>query len=76
MLNNPSILKRANKKVITNALVLGMIDIAKAKGQNNWEQRYWNTYHCQEFLKSYENRYYSDYCKNRWCATCCGIQRA
>ena len=74
--NNPAILKRANKKVISNAVVLNMIDIAKSKGDKDMIQPYWNTYHCQNKLISYEGRYYTDYCKNRWCATCCGIRKA
>jgi hypothetical protein len=74
--NNPAILKRANKKVITNAVVLAMADIAMENGEMDLSDRYWNTFYCQNKLISYEGRYYSDYCKNRWCATCCGIRKA
>lgn len=74
--NNPAILKRANKKVITNALVLAMADIAIENGEPDLAKRYWNTYYCQDKLISYNGRYYCDYCKNRWCATCCGIRKA
>lgn len=74
--NNPAILKRANKKAISNALVIAMADIAKANGESDMCKRYWNTFYCQNKLISYEGRYYTDYCKNRWCATCCGIRKA
>lgn len=74
--NNPAILKRAKKKVISNALVLAMIDIASANGEIKMRDRYWNTYYCQTKLIVYEGRYYCDYCKNRCCATCCGIRKA
>jgi hypothetical protein len=73
---NPALLKRANKKVITNALVLALIDVARANGDFGWVQRYWNTYHCQNELTSYEGNVYGNYCKNRWCTTCCGIRKA
>ncbi|MCA9380908.1 protein rep, partial [Candidatus Dojkabacteria bacterium] len=76
MENNPSILKRANKKAITNALVLAMVDIANEKGEFERAKKYWNTFHCQNKLISHNGRYYTDYCKNRWCATCCGIRKA
>ena len=53
-----------------------MIDIVKENGDTEWEQRYWNTFHCQTKLVSFQDRYYTDYCKNRWCTTCCGIRKA
>jgi len=75
MNNNPAILKRANKKAITNALVLAMIDIANENGESELAKRYWNTYYCQTKLTSVDGRYYCNWCKNRWCATCCGIRK-
>ncbi len=74
--NNPALKKRANRKVITNHLVLAMIDVAKANGETKIQDRYWNTYHCHTKLISKDGRYYSNWCKNRWCATCCGIRKA
>ncbi len=73
---NPAVLKRAKKKVITNALLLAMIDVAKRNGELECVQSYWNTWHCQTKLISHKNRYYTDYCKNRWCTTCAGIRKA
>ena len=73
---NPALLKRANKKAITNHLVLAMIDVAKANGEKEIINRYWNTYYCQTKLTSKNGRYYCNWCKNRYCATCCGIRKA
>lgn len=74
--DNPALLKRANKKVVTNALVFALIDVAKANGDFGWIQRYWNTYHCQNELTSHDGKVYGNYCKNRWCTTCSGIRKA
>lgn len=74
--NNEALLKRAKRKVITNALVLAMIDIANANGEMDLVTRYWNTYHCQTKLTSKDGRFYCNWCKNRWCTTCCGIRKA
>lgn len=53
-----------------------MADIARENGEMDLSDRYWNTFYCQQKLISYEGRYYTSYCKNRWCATCCGIRKA
>lgn len=74
--NNPSLLKRAKNKAITNALVFNLVDIAKSNGDIDMIRPYWNTYHCQTKLISHKGRYYTYYCKNRWCSTCCGIRKA
>ncbi|RDK85451.1 protein rep [Marinirhabdus gelatinilytica] len=74
--NNPSLLKRAKRKAITNALVLAMIDVANENGEIEYIKPYWNTYYCQTSLTSTEGLYYCNWCKNRWCATCCGIRKA
>lgn len=74
--NNPALKKRASRKVITNHLVLAMIDVAKSNGDIDMIPRYWNTYHCQTKLTIKDGRYYCNWCKNRWCATCCGIRKA
>ncbi|WP_299600266.1 protein rep [uncultured Aquimarina sp.] len=74
--NNPSLLKRANKKVITNALVMALVDVAKECDDKDWIKKYWNTYHCQNKFISYKDKVYTDLCKNRWCSTCNGIRKA
>lgn len=53
-----------------------MIDIAVINGETQLAKRYWNTYYCQNKLIGFENKFYGDYCKNRWCAICCGIRKA
>ncbi len=53
-----------------------MIDVAIANGETAIIRRYWNTYHCQTKLVSKDGRYHCNWCKNRWCATCCGIRKA
>lgn len=53
-----------------------MIDIAKANGEKEIVDRYWNTFHCQTKLISTDGRYHCNWCKNRFCATCCGIRKA
>lgn len=74
--DNPSLLKRANKKVITNALVMALVDVSKELDEVTWSKRYWRSFHCQNYLIEYEDRVYTDLCRNRWCATCCGIRKA
>lgn len=74
--NNPALLKRANKKAITNSLVIAMVEVAKANSDTHMIKRYWNTYHCQTKLISKDGRYHTEWCKNRWCSTCCGIRKA
>jgi len=76
LIDNPSLLKRANKKVITNALVMALVDISKESGELDWTKRYWNSYHCQTKLIGYKNKFYTKLCRNRWCATCYGIRKA
>lgn len=76
LINNPSLLKRANKKVITNALVLALVDVCKEGNEVYWSKRYWRSYHCQTKLIGYEDKLYTKLCRNRWCATCCGIRKA
>lgn len=68
--------KKAKKKLITQATILKLIDIAKEQGDNEKLQRYWNTFHCQNKLISNNYRIYGKYCKNRFCTTCCGNRKA
>nr|WP_321224801.1 protein rep [uncultured Psychroserpens sp.] len=76
LIDNSALIKRANKKVITNALVLALVDIAKKDNDERWEKKYWNTFHCQKKFVEYNDKLYTKYCGNRWCATCCGIRKA
>lgn len=74
--HNPALLERAKKKAITNHLVLAMVDIATKNGETKISKRYWNTYYCQTKLTVNDGRYYTNWCKNRWCTSCCRIRKA
>lgn len=67
---------RAKRKVITQSVILMLIDIAKKKGDNERVQQYWNTYHCQNKLYLADSNLHSYYCKNRFCTICCAIRKA
>lgn len=67
---------RAKRKIVTQAVVLSLIEAAEKKGATERLQGYWNTYHCQEKLFSSEGRVYGRYCKNRWCTLCASIRKA
>ncbi len=71
-----SIKKRPKKKYITQSLSLAMIDVAKNNNEMDWVQRYWNTWHCQNNLITYDGKSYGDFCKNRWCLICLAIRKA
>ena len=71
-----SIRKRPKKKFITQSLSLALVDVATANGDQKWIQKYWNTYHCQNRLTTYEGRAYGYYCKNRWCSICVANRKA
>jgi hypothetical protein len=76
-LNIEAIQKRAKKKTITQKLVLGLIDVAKSKGRSESHiKTYWNTWHCQNKLYSFNDKVFGNYCKNRFCPVCCGIRKA
>lgn len=76
-LKNTEMLKRkTKKKIITQAMVLSLVDVASRKDQFDWVDTYWNTYHCQNRLVSGGGRLYGHYCKNRFCTVCCGIRKA
>jgi len=73
---NPSLLKRAKKKLIVQKTILSMIDFANEHWDFDTAQSYWNTYHCQGKIQSYQGKLYGKYCKNRLCPLCCGIRKA
>lgn len=74
--DNPSLSNKAKRKLITQTMVLALIDVAKEKGDTKRVQAYWNTYHCQSKLISSEGKLYSKYCKNRFCTVCLAIRKA
>jgi len=68
---------RAKRKVITQAMVLGLIDANNIKGlTGDWRKSYWNTYHCQGRIFTAEGKLHGTYCKNRFCTLCCNIRKA
>lgn len=67
---------RAKRKVISQSMVLQLIDIANEKGHYDKVKSFWNTYHCQSKLTTSEGRLYGKYCKNRFCTLCCSIRKA
>lgn len=74
--NTKALKGRAKRKMITQALVLGLIDVADQKGIQERKKGYWNTYHCQSKIITAEGRLYGKYCKNRFCTVCCAIRKA
>lgn len=71
-----SLVNRAKRKMITQKMVLALIDVAKEKKDDDRVQAYWNAYHCQTKILSSENKLYGNYCKNRFCTICCAIRKA
>ncbi len=75
--NNRYVLKaKAKKKMITQKLMLGLIDIGKQKMDEDLVKSFWNTYHCQDNIITHKKRTYGKYCKNRYCIICLGIRKA
>src|SRR5689334_21580403 len=76
-LNDQKSLKgRAKRKLITQKMMLALIDLADSKGLTTQQKSYWNTYHCQNKLFTSDGRFYGKYCKNRYCTLCCSIRKA
>lgn len=76
ILNNPSLAKRAKRKLITRKMVLALIDVAKEKGEPERIQAYWNAYHCFNNPIEWNSKLYGKYCKNRFCTVCNAIRKA
>ena len=71
-----SIKKRPKKKFITQKLCYALIDVALENNESDWAKKYWNTWHCQNYITTYEGKGYGYYCKNRFCSICVGIRKA
>lgn len=71
-----SVKKRPKRKLIDQSLCLALIDVCKVSGDVDWIQPYWNAYHCQTHLITYNGRAYGDYCKSRFCSICKSIRKA
>ncbi|WP_340111975.1 protein rep [Maribellus mangrovi] len=68
--------RKAKKKLVTNKVVLPLIDYARSKGNEEMVRSLWNTYLCQERLILSENKMHGVYCKNRICTVCSGNRKA
>lgn len=68
--------KRAKRKIITNKMMLALIDVAKGKGDTDRTKQYWNTYHCQGKLLRSGEYVYGKFCKNKCCTVCTAIRKA
>jgi hypothetical protein len=76
-LNDGRALKgRAKRKLITQKMVLNLIDVVDKARTPEDKKGYWNTYHCQNRLYSANGKLYGKYCKNRFCTLCCSIRKA
>lgn len=67
---------RAKRKMISQVLVLQLIDIAKENNDVKMQKKFWNTYHCLNEVFEIEGRMYGNYCKNRICLVCQSIRKA
>ena len=67
---------RAKRKLITQTMVLSLVDVAKDRNDYDQVRSYWNTYHCQGRVVSSGGKLYGHYCKNRFCTLCCSIRKA
>lgn len=67
---------RAKRKLISQAMNLGLIEAVENKGEPERKRGYWNAYHCQEKLISHDGRAYGKYCKTRFCPLCNSIRKA
>lgn len=74
--NNVGLQKWAKRKMISRALVLKLIDVAKEYGDTEFIQKCWNAYHCLGKIYTTGGRLHGDYCKHRFCPLCCGIHKA
>lgn len=74
---------RAKRKLITQKMMLGLIDVLDQKNEmivNGMSEKrkksFWNTYHCQNKIYTANGKLYGRYCKNRFCTLCCSIRKA
>jgi hypothetical protein len=67
---------RAKRKMITQKMILSLIDVCKTDEEVDKQKSYWNTYHCLNRFYLIEGRLHGQYCKNRFCTVCCSIRKA
>ncbi len=74
--NTDRVKSRAKRKHISQLIAIKLAEIAKARGNKQLEQKFWNTYHCLNKVNVAEGKMYGKYCKNRFCTVCSSIRKA
>ena len=74
--NQKAMKGKAKRKMITQKLMLAIIDVLREKGEYHRSQEYWNAYHCHSDIVSSNGRTYGTYCKTRYCLVCCANRKA
>ena len=74
--NRKALKGRAKRKMITQKMVLSLIDVCDKNSTPDRKKAYWNTFNCQSKIYSGNGRLYGKYCKNRFCTLCCSIRKA
>ncbi len=71
-----TLLGRAKRKVITQIMMLKLIEIAEENGDFDRKKSYVDSYYCQQELVIADGRLFGKYCRNRFCTLCCSIRKA
>jgi len=71
-----SMKKRPTKKMLDQHIALALINVAKRNGDDFMLNKYWNTWHCFDTIKTNGDRAFGNYCKNRFCSVCNGNRKA
>lgn len=74
--NDKALQRRAKAKLITQTVMLRLIEVATERGAVEQAKAYRRTYYCQNRLYLVENRMHAPLCKNRFCNYCCGVRKA
>lgn len=74
--NTKALKGRSKRKMISQSLMLSMVDVCKTYGTPETLKALWNTYHCQNRIITANGRIYGKYCKNRHCTLCCANRKA
>jgi plasmid rolling circle replication initiator protein Rep len=69
---NRTLTNRARAKLITNTLVLRLVDVPDTP----LKKAYWRTYHCASKIEQSGKTLTTKFCKNRWCMVCNRIRTA
>lgn len=77
IVDDESLRKRADKKMIAQRVILLLIDDAKERGMDDaWVRGLWNAYRCQDEIVTTAGRIHGKYCKYRICPICSNIRKA